>query len=88
MEEADRLLQQALVDDAPLLVLLSLNDNPLLAFASDKMLGAVTLKLRVVAATPSKQASLLTTASGVKRKRENKLGAQKMAEALKRADED
>lgn len=80
---------QLLADDAPLLALLSIRENPLLKDATPEQLNALVLKCRIIAATPAKQKTLLIDgAGGAPRKRAPKPNAQKQAQINKLANED
>lgn len=80
-------IEELLRDDAPLVALLSLRENPLLYQASDAQLQAIVMKCRMVAATPSRIKSLVSSGNP-KTKRSNLPSAQKLAQMKKFSDED
>lgn len=82
-------IKELLRDDAPILALISLRENPNLATATPQELNAIVLKCRMIAATPSKQKSMLDAAAGATpKKRKTGLSAQKLAEQKRLADMD
>lgn len=83
-------IEELMRDDAPLMALLSVRENPLLASATPEQLNALVLKLRMVAMTPAKQRSLLTEASGAapKKRKPSAPSAQKLAQMKLLADLD
>jgi len=80
-------IEELLRDDAPLVALLSLRENPLLHQASDAQLQAIVMKCRMVAATPSKIKSLVSSGNP-KTKRSAVPSAQRLAQMKKFSDED
>lgn len=82
-------IAELLRDDAPLLALLSVRENPLLLTATPQELNALVMKCRMTAATPSKQKSLLADAAGTgPKKRKTTVSPQRLAQMRKYADED
>jgi hypothetical protein len=82
-------IAELLRDDAPLLALLSVRENPLLLSATQQELNALVMKCRMTAATPAKQKSLLAEAGGsAPKKKKTSTSPQRLAQLKKFADED